>query len=101
MMTNIETVVTVKQWIYVDAQSKAGKYNFTLVWSHEHDAGKDYWTSDDTFNLYGTITRETEKAVLMECDYWNLNKAGRYITDAPRCKGFKVWIPKSAILCQI
>ena len=92
------TAITMKQWIYADAQTKAQKYNFTLVWKAVHTEGEHCWTKNDTFNLYGEITRETEKAVLLECDYWNLNRAGRYITDAPRCKGFKVWIPKSAII---
>ena len=108
------THITMKAWIYRDAQTRAQKYNWTLVWDATcinresgrllYDTniadidgtswGKNY---EQAYTLYGEIARETEKAVLLECDYWNLNRAGRYVTDAPRCKGFKVWIPKSAI----
>lgn len=90
----------VKQWIYVDVQTKAQKYNFTLCWelAHDEDPFGDCWDEKDTFYLWGNVVRETEKATLFELDYWNLNRCGRYATDAPRCNGFKVWIPKSAIL---
>ncbi len=81
--------VDVKRWIYQEAQTRAQKYNWTLLWNH---------IDEHVFALYGDITRETEKAVLLECKYWNLNRAGRYATDAPVCEGFKVWIPKTAIV---
>ena len=110
--------ITLKAWKYREAQDKAQHYNFTLVW----DEAKQYIGDpellkavrenpteeiieeflddknfEEAYNLYGTVARETEKALLLECDYWNLNRAGRYVTDAPRCKGFKVWVPKVAI----
>ena len=97
----------VKSWFYEKAQASARKYNFTLVWGHcKAYTGEGKVTADDFIHdtnweeahwLYGEQARETEKAILVECDYWNLNRAGRYVTDAPRCKGFKVWIPKSVI----
>ena len=94
--------IIVKQWIYTEAQAKAQKYGFTLVWDciYQADESNSSWNPKDLFCLYGEPVRETEKAVLYELDYWNLNRAGRYVTDAPRCTGFKVWIPKSAILTR-
>lgn len=67
--------------------------------------GKKYYVEDknnaynqNIFSVYGEVINETEKAVLLSLNYWNLNKAGRYVTDAPMCKGFKVWMPKEAII---
>lgn len=113
-MTHTGTRITVKSWLYKDAQSRAHKYNFTLIWENAcfndktgaviHDTDiEDFPTFKErgyqrAYNLVGNITKETEKAVLVECLYWNLNRAGRYVTDAPVCEGFKVWVPKTAIL---
>lgn len=112
-------IVTVKPWIYKEAQAKAQKYNFTLIWDNvkwyvgDPELAKavrenpteelierimDEKNFTEAYTLVGDITRETEKAIMLECKYWNLNRAGRYVTDAPVCKGFKVWIPKSAVL---
>lgn len=91
--------ILVKKWIYQDLQTKAGKYNFTLVWEkcEAETMNLLFDINEEAFFLYGNIEKETEKAIMFSLDYWNLNKAGRYITDAPRCNGFKVWIPKIAI----
>lgn len=117
MATCTGKYITIRPWIYKEAQAKAHKYNFTLIWEHAcYDADTNTVLRDmdiedcptlrangwqGAFNLVGNITKETDKAVLVECLYWNLNRAGRYVTDAPVCDGFKVWIPKSAILKRV
>ena len=49
--------------------------------------------------IYGKVTRETEKAVLVEADYWYF-KYCRYANDAVVKHGWKVWIPKS-VICNL
>lgn len=95
--------IIIKKWIYEEVQTKAQRYNFTLCWAKtEAEYAKILFDiEEDIFSLYGNIEKETEKAVCFSLDYWNLNKAGRCVTDAPRCNGFKVWIPKSAIIKTI
>lgn len=86
--------ITVKTWFYENEQNKAGKYNFTLVWK----ANYNEYDEKVSNNFYGKIVKETEKAIQCELLYWNLNRAERYITDAPMVTGWKTWIPKSVIL---
>lgn len=93
--------IIVKDWIYEEAQVKAQKYNYTLLWNRATMCEDNELASvidDKLFCLFGDVERETEKAILVNCSFWNLRKAGRYVTDAPIENGFKVWLPKSAVI---
>lgn len=82
---------------FIDCGMDAEKANKIIGVSYYVEDTSDTFDSD-LFAVYGTVEKETEKAVLLSLNYWNLNRAGRYITDAPLCKGFKAWMPKSAII---
>ena len=107
----------VKDWWYEQEQTKAGKYNWTLCWGRVYeqedeegnkkripeihakyliDKGED--VKEVGYYLCGDKVRETEKAIQVILSYWNLNKAGRYVTDAPVEKKWKTWIPKSVLI---
>lgn len=96
--------IEVKQWIYIDAQAKAGQYNRTLVWDKGHieDEAFSGWHKKDTFFLYGEPVRETEKAVQYNLKYWNLSKAfrGGQLVGTDAESGWMCWIPKSAIVSK-
>ena len=86
--------IEVKRWVYMDMQEKAQRYNRTLLW----EAVNDTLQYAKSFRVSGHKIAETEKAVQFDLYFWNLRKAGRYVTDAPVEGGWKVWIPKSAII---
>lgn len=97
-MENTKTVI-VKAWWYRNEQTKAGSYDWTLVWSPVFDEEKDPMHEKAVaYILQGEEVRETEKAKNFTLDFWNLRKAGRYVTDAPMERRWKTWIPKSVIL---
>ena len=107
--------LTIKKWIYDKAQESAGGmrtlcWDTAKVWTGDADFFKTVDFNDkaqvkefvdnknwaDAYCLYGEVTKETEKAVLMECKYWDL----RFVHDVSQAKlrtGWKVWVPKSAI----
>ena len=106
--------ITVKTWIYRKAQESAGcgrtlLWDEAKVWTGDKDIrdidvstkeGVEYFCDESNwekaYHLYGEVTRETEKAILLEAKYWDLRYC-RYATDAPVRAGWKVWIPKSAV----
>ena len=93
--------ILVKEWFYKDVQIKAQKYNWTLVWERAEAEVVNLLypnVNEDCFFLVGKKIKETEKAIEFSLDYWDLNKSGRYVTDAPKKNGFKCWIPKSVIV---
>lgn len=110
--------ITVKTWIYKKAQESTG-YGRTLVWDDAkewkgernkqevlagikegNEADIEYFFDDanweQAYHLYGTVAKVTEKAVMLECKYWDWRYV-RYVNDAPVKEGWRVWIPKSAI----
>ena len=105
--------IRVKKWWYEQEQSKAQKYNWTLCWesvykdangiiySETKQAKDDYnrgLLDRVGFALFGNQLKETDRAVYMELSFWNLRRAGRYITDAPVETRWKTWIPKSVLI---
>lgn len=90
----------VKTWWYEKEQSKAGMYDFTLVWNAVYDEEADPLHAEKPIGylLQGEEVKETEKAKNFTLDFWNLRKAGRYATDAPIEHRWKTWIPKSVLL---
>jgi hypothetical protein len=106
--------ITIKPWIYNKAQESAGGLR-TLAWDeakawigetpiediniNTEEGLKEFFREDNwckAYHLYGEVTRETDKAVLFEADYWDLRYC-RDVSLAPLRKGWKVWIPKSSI----
>lgn len=110
--------INVASWWYKKEQTKAQGYNWTLCWEHVYkrvdengelvgellteaqgkwlyEAGK---ADEVGFALFGDKLKETDKAIQMELSFWNLRKAGRYVTDAPVEKRWKTWVPKSVLL---
>ena len=105
--------IIVPEWFYMKEQDKAGRYGYTLLWRRVYkyhgvsisvEFGNSLVESGDEevekigYCFFGEKLSETEKAVQFSLSYWNLRKAGRYITDAPVEHGWKMWIPKSVIL---
>lgn len=110
------TKVTVKSWFADKAQANAGGFR-TIMWEKtcvnktcDHFIGntsyddmlqavwffneKDNWEQASSF--FGEIIKETEKAICLECDWWDL-RYGYSIDTTPVRHGWKVWIPKSVI----
>ena len=105
--------IEVKKWWYEKEQSKAQGYNWTLCWEKvfEDDDGKRYKEKDGErlynlgaevkvvgYALFGEAVKETDKSIQYRLIFWNLNKAGRYVTDAPVESKWLTWIPKSVLL---
>lgn len=106
--------IKVKEWWYGKEQSKAQCYNWTLCWERvfkdengeilnvTEDLGKMLYNSGEAeyagYALFGEKVKETEKAVQYRLKFWNLRKAGRYVTDAPVEDRWLTWIPKSVLL---
>ena len=104
--------IEVKRWWYEKEQLKAQNYDWTLCWEkvfadesgnkYTEKIGKDLYNAGKVdiigFALFGDTIKETEKAVQVQLSFWNLRKAGRYVTDAPVEKRWKTWIPKSVLL---
>ena len=107
----------VKDWWYQQEQNKAQRYNWTLCWGkvyeRETEDGEKKRVSETHgqylmdkgekvevvgYYLCGDKVRETEKAIEVVLSFWNLRKAGRYVTDAPVEKRWKTWIPKSVLI---
>ena len=103
----------VASWWYQKEQTKAQCFNWTLCWekvfidpetevTYTEIAGKDLYDAGKLdiagYALFGEKVRETEKAIQVILSFWNLNKAGRYVTDAPVEKRWKTWIPKSVLI---
>lgn len=87
--------LTIKSWIYEDIQSNAFCKAKTIVWDKQYDFDED----GNEVAIYNIgvegIERETEKAVLVNCKYWSTRS---YRPNFTVYSGYKVWIPKSAIL---
>lgn len=108
--------IAVKDWWYRKEQDKAGCYNWTLCWEYVYgeknkdgnytmlatELGKQLFEIGKAdrigYILVGEKIKETAKAVQYRLKYWNLNKAGRYVTDAPVEDKWLTWIPKSVLL---
>ena len=107
--------ITVAKWWYQKEQTKAQRYNWTLCWGYVYENKKaksekfkrmflDH-SDEPTFGyeqigyyVVGEKLKETEKAVQFELAFWNLNRVGRYVTDAPVETRWKTWVPKSVLL---
>ena len=100
--------ITVKKW-FAD-KTVCIKDGITLVWKkgkvftgdeNHNREDIEYFLNDDNWeevnHIYGNVVRETEKAVMIEADYWDFRYC-RYVNDAQVKHGWKVWIPKSVIL---
>ena len=88
-------MMILKSWIYEKIQSEAFCKGKTIVWDKQYDYdmnGKEIVTYTIKVD---SIERETEKAVLVNCMYWY---HGSRTVNFTEYKGYKVWIPKSAIL---
>lgn len=110
--------IKVKKWWYEKEQTKAQSYNWTLCWENlfkmvnengelvgdflSETAGKMLYDAGNAekvgYVLFGEPVKETEKAIQYTLKFWNLNKAGHYVTDAPVESKWKTWIPKSVLL---
>lgn len=114
--------IKVKKWWYKKEQSKAQSYDWTLCWENVYAVKENISVigTDDKgiffdeswgkscFNmgkadhvgyaLFGEVVKETEKAIQYRLKFWNLRKAGRYVTDAPVEDRWLTWIPKSVLL---
>lgn len=110
--------IEVKEWWYEKEQTSAGRYNWTLCWESlfqmmDEDGnpvgerlnerrGKMLYEAGTAkrvgYVLFGDKLRETDKAIQVQLSFWNLNRAGRYVNDAPVEKRWKTWIPKSVLL---
>lgn len=106
------TKITIKEWIFKKTDLGFGRtlqYEKTIEWVgatplkdvdlHTEEGIEEYvddrnWTT--AYDIFGTITRETEKAILVECNYWDWRYV-RYVNDAHLRKGWRVWLPKSAV----
>lgn len=105
--------IFVKEWWYQKEQTKAQHYNWTLCWEKAYEDERGNRISERMcevleskgeqplfigYSLCGNIIKETEKAVQYELAFWNLNRAGRYVNDAPVETRWKTWVPKSVLL---
>ena len=86
--------LTLKTWIYEKIASEAFCKGKTIVWKKHLDlingGDKEVYTIK-----IKEIVRETEKAICVDCVYWyNLSRSVNFT----EYTGYKVWIPKSAIL---
>ena len=107
------TKVMIKKWF--GDKTICVRNGITLIWEKakawkgdrliadlnlEDKADIEYFFNDANWEeaccIYGKITRETEKAVLLEADYWDFRYC-RYVNDAKVKHGWKVWVPKSVI----
>lgn len=107
------TRITIKKWF--GDKTICVKSGITLIWEEakvwkgekniadldfENKADLTYFFDEKNWeearHIFGNITRETEKAVLVEADYWDFRYC-RYVNDAQVKHGWKVWIPKSVI----
>ena len=110
------TKVTVKAWFADKAQENAGGFR-TIVWERTCvNKNRDHFLADRRYDdmlqyvwffnekdnweqaasFFGNIINETEKAICLECDWWDLRYGGR-IENIPVRHGWKLWIPKSVI----
>lgn len=87
--------ITIKSWIYEEIQSKAFCQSKTIVWNKQYD----FDDNGDEIAIYTIgvkdIIKETEKAICFNCKYWSTRS---YRPNFTVYDGYKVWIPKSAIL---
>lgn len=114
--------IKVKDWWYKKEQSKAQSYDWTLCWENVYavkegvsmigtdengiffneDWGKSCFNMGKAdhvgYALFGEPVKETDKAIAYRLKFWNLRKAGRYVTDAPVEDRWLTWIPKSVML---
>ena len=91
------THAIIKSWIYEDIQSKAQQKMRTIVWEKIDGFFFADLTDDDTVYRIEVkdIVKETEKAVCFNCKYWSTRS---YRPNFTVYDGYKVWVPKSAIL---
>jgi len=86
---------TIKSWIYEEIQSRAFCNSKTIVWDKQYD----YDENGNEVAIYNIgvedIVKETEKAVFVNCRYWSTRS---YRPNFTVYNGYRVWIPKSAIL---
>ncbi len=102
----------VVSWWYEKEQARAGRYNWTLCWERLYKdengnilpeaLGKFLYNEGNAdyagYVLFGEVLKETDKALQCRLKFWNLKKAGRYVTDAPVESRWTTWIPKSVLL---
>jgi len=87
--------MVIKSWIYEKIQTDAQKYLKTIVWDKKYIYDED-GNEQAVYKIgIADIIKETEKAVYVNCKYWS--QKSRYVNFTVY-DGFKVWIPKSAIL---
>ena len=88
------THLTLKNWIYEKVASEAFCKGKTIVWHKHFDFINGEEEEVYTIKIK-EIVRETEKAVFVDCVYWyHLSRSVNFT----EYTGYKVWIPKSAIL---
>lgn len=88
---------TIKNWIFVQVQTKAGEYNRRLIWDNEHGFNGHKDCADHKV-VAGTVLKETEKAIQVElyATYLNSYDGFEVIEDAEFT--WKAWLPKSAVV---
>ena len=84
-----------KSWIYKKIQGDAFVQGKTIVWDKKYDydeKGNEIEVFKiKVFNIIG----ETEKALWCDCTYW---RHGGRTLNFTEYAGYRVWIPKSAIV---
>ena len=110
------TRITIKKWFA--NKTVCVKNGITLVWKKSQvwtgdkdikdldlntDEGLEYFFDkknwEDTEDIFGKVVRETEKAIMIEADYWDFRYC-RLVNDAELRHGWKVWLPKS-VICNL
>ena len=87
--------IILKSWIYEEIQSKAFCKGKTIVWKKQLEYGDDGKVITSYVIKVDHIVKETEKAICFDCVYWY---HGSRTVNFTEYTGYKVWIPKSAIL---
>ncbi len=87
--------ITIKSWIYEKVQGEAFGKGKTIVWKKEATYDSEYNVVPCYTIKYDSVVKETEKAICLNCCYWY---HGNRRVSFQEYTGYKVWIPKSAIV---
>lgn len=110
------TRITIKKWF--GDKTICVKNGITLCWKKTKEwkgdkavkdldltteEGLEYFFDEKNWEeaayIWGKVVRETEKAIMIEADYWDFRYC-RYVNDAELRHGWKVWLPKS-VICNL
>lgn len=95
-MNVAKTNYIIKKWIYEKIQGDAFCKGKTLIWDKQYEIDSN-GDEIETFRIkVNEVLKQTDKAVYVDCSYWR-HGSGRGI-NFTEYTGYKVWLPKSAIL---